>query len=174
LSIIASQPQTLNLASELNFYFTIMRAPSVTYFCQDVAIPNVSLPPAKIPGPSLMYPVVGDHLVYSNLNLSFKVDENLQNYLEILNWLVGIGDPTNTGSQYSQLEKNKDYSGYGIYSDLQLFTLDTQKNTKYVITFEKCSPISLSGPKYGTKDATVNYITSNVEFSYRKFHISLP
>jgi len=174
LSVIAAQPQTLNLASELNFYFVIQRAPSVTYFCQDIKLPDMSLPPAKAPLPSLSNPLVGDHINYEPLSLSYKVDENLQNYLELHNWMVAIGDPSNTGKQYKQLETNQDYSGYGIYSDLQLFTLDTQKNVKYVVTFERCWPTKVSGPKYDTKDETVNYITSTADFYYTKFRISLP
>lgn len=174
MSVISQQPQSLNLASELNFYFVISRAPSVTYFCQDIKLPDIGLPMAKVPSPSLGVPLVGDHVVYDNLSLSFKVDEDLQNYLEIFNWLIAIGDPTNTGISYKNLQNNPDYTGYGLYSDLQLFTMDTQKNVKYVVTFERCTPIKLLGPKYNVKEDTVNYISSGVEFSYTKFNIKLP
>ena len=174
MSVLESQPQTLNLASELNFQFILQRAPSVSYFCQEFTIPDVGLPSARVPTPSRLIPFVGDHMVFENLSLTFKIDEDLQNYLEIFNWMHAIGNPNNTGTQYTQLEKNKDYSGYGIYSDIQVFTLDTQKQTKYVVTFKHCSPISLTGPKYTTKNPSVNYMPSTVNFTYTDFTFNLP
>ena len=171
---LTNNPQSVNLQSQLNYYFTIQRAPGVTFYCQSVKIPNITLPPAKVPTPSLYIPMIGDHLVYDDLELTFKVTDDLQNWLEIYNWITAIGNPDNTGKNYKILEANPDYAGYGIYSDLQLFTLDSQKNPTYVFTFHHCSPTGLTGPQFGTTDETVKYITSSVRFNYLKYHISLP
>jgi hypothetical protein len=169
-----TNPISLDLQSPLNFMFTIKRAPATSYFCQDVKIPNVSLPAVKVPSPSLTVPMIGDHVVYEPLSLTFKVDDNLQNWLEMYNWLKAIGNPENTSQNYITLENNKNYSGYGIYSDLQLFILDSQKNPTYLFTFERCSPTFLSGPHFESTDNSIPYINSTVNLSYTKFKISLP
>ena len=38
---------------------------------------------------------MGDELTYENLEITFLVDEKLENYIELHNWLVGIGFPDN-------------------------------------------------------------------------------
>jgi hypothetical protein len=174
MTALSYNSNSLNLLSKLNFYFTLQRAPSLTYFLQEIKIPNKSLSPAKYPSPSLNIPSVGDHVIYDPLELKFKVTDDLQNWLEINNWLDAIGDPLNSGNKYKTLENNPEFLGYGIYSSLQLFTLDSQKNPSYVFTFEKCWPSALSGPDFNTTDETLPYITASVQFNYTKYNISLP
>ena len=174
MTALDTNPISLNLQSELNYRFVIMRAPATSFWCQSVKIPDVSLPPLKIPSPSLAIPMQGDHMVYNPLSLTFKVDDNLQNWLEIYNWLEGVGNPQNNSQKYINMENNKNYSGFGLYSDLQLFILDSQRNPTYVFTFERCSPTFLTGPNFQATDNTVEYITSTATFSYAKYKISLP
>lgn len=174
MTVLSENPISLNLQSELNFKFMLRRAPATEYWCQTFKVPNITLPPSRVPSPSLRVPMQGDHLVFEDLTLTFKIDDQFQNWLEMHNWMTGIGNPNNTGNNYTQLESNPNYLGYGLYSDLQLFVMDSQHQATLVFNFERCSPIFLSGPQFVTKDGTVNYMDSTVNFSYLKYHISLP
>ena len=48
-------------------------------------------------------PIPGDKLDYDNLNITFLVDENLENYREIHGWLTGLGFPKDH-SQFRALQ----------------------------------------------------------------------
>ena len=48
---------------------------------------------ASQPTPLKDVPIPGDKLDYDNLNITFLVDENLENYREIHGWLTGLGFP---------------------------------------------------------------------------------
>jgi len=169
-----SNPISQNLQSPVNFAFRLKRAPSLSYRTQSFKVPNVSLRAAKAPSPSLSVNYVGDHVEFQPLALTFLVDEQLQNWLEIFNWMTGSGNVENTGTEYATMANRKDYSGYGIYSELQMFQMNSQKIPILVYTFERCQPISLGGPQFDTKDTSINYLTSEVVFSYTKFSISTP
>ena len=44
---------------------------------------------------------MGDTFTYDNLSISFIVDENLENYIELHEWLTAIGFPKNR-NQFSK------------------------------------------------------------------------
>jgi len=174
MPVLDSNPGSLNLQSSLNWTMNLIRAPGITYFLQSIKVPNIMINPPKVPSPSLGIPMVGDHLNFEPLEVKFKVADNFQDWLEIYNWLVALADPSNKGTKYLQLENNPSYLGYGLYSDLQVITLDSQKNPSYVFTFERCFPMALSGPEFNTTDDNLLYITASVQFKYLKYEITLP
>jgi len=83
-----------SLLSPLSFEFQLKRAPHVEFFIQAVRTPGLSLPSIPMPSPHLRIPRAGEHIDYDDLSIDFKVDENFQNYLEIHDWLRGLGKPT--------------------------------------------------------------------------------
>ena len=46
----------------------------------------------------------GDKITYDDLSFSFFVDENLENYLEVHNWIRGLGYPESI-QEFSDLKK---------------------------------------------------------------------
>ena len=54
---------------------------------------DLSLGEAVIPTPYKDIPIMGDKITFGNLDVSFIVDEHLENYVSIHNWLIGIGFP---------------------------------------------------------------------------------
>ena len=51
--------------------------------------------------------VPGDKLSYGDFSLRFLVDENLENYMAIHNWLTGLAYPE-TAEQFKNLTTNED------------------------------------------------------------------
>ena len=174
MTILDQQPQSTNLQSPLNFVFNIARTPSINYQCQEVNVPQIILPPAKTPTPFIGIPFPGDHINFSPLTITFKVDDLLQNWLEIFNWMNGLGNPDATATVFNQLQSNPSYSPYGEVSDIRLMNLNSQKNPTYVFTFEKAWPTSLSGLSFTSKDPSLNYMTASVTFMYLKYSLSYP
>lgn len=173
MTAVGHNPININYQSEKKFVFKLQRAPALSYFCQSVNIPDISLQAAMAPTPSLRVPLQGDHMIFNPLTLTFKIDESLQNWLEIFNWLTGIANPDNKKIPYDLISKNPDWTGYGIYSELQLFVMDSKNNPTYIFNFEHCFPSSLSGPKFQSTEQDVTYIESTVQFLYVKYNVTL-
>lgn len=169
MSAIDRNPISTNLASALQFIFILKRAPSITYHCTGVELPHATITPATINSPSLEVAFPGDHIIYSPIKISFKVDENFQNYQEILNWMNGISDPNNDGQVYSQLERTGTYSPFTIYSDMTVIQLDSLNNPILEWNFERCFPIGLAGPKFQSNIEDVVFLESSAVMKYTKF-----
>ena len=87
------QPDKLDYSSPTQFRFILNQIPKVQFFVQAANIPGISLGEAVIPTPYKDIPYVGDKVTYESLNVQFLVDEHLENYIEIHNWMVGLGFP---------------------------------------------------------------------------------
>ena len=187
------QPTKLDYASPTQFKFSIFKLPKVEYFCTAANIPGVTLGSTSLPTPLKDVPIPGDKLDYATLNISFLVDENLENYREIHGWLTGLGFPkdysqfrtlqsagsdrypTTTNETYSseigQVSKMTPDDG-GLYSDATLFVL-TSKNTNNIeVRFRDIYPISLSGLDYNQQANDVDYLTASVTFSYKIYEFA--
>ena len=85
MSAVERNPISTNFVNPLQFVFSLKRAPALTYHCTGVKLPYVAANPAIINSPSLEVAYPGDHITYSPITLSFKIDENFQNWQEMLN-----------------------------------------------------------------------------------------
>src|SRR6056300_975695 len=91
---LSRQPTKLDYASPTQFKFSIIKLPKVEYFCTAVNVPGITLGGTMVqPSPLKDIPIPGDKLTYEPLQMSFLVDENLENFQEIHGWLVGLGFP---------------------------------------------------------------------------------
>jgi hypothetical protein len=96
-----------------------------------------------------MLPTPGDIIQFGDLSLRFLVDEDLQNYMEIQNWIRGLGFPERL-SQFSDLEESGLVQGnylkdrQNIYSDGTLQVLTSSQIPNFQITFKDLFPYSLS------------------------------
>ena len=92
-SPLSRQPTVLDYSSPTQFKFGINQLPKVEFFTTAANIPDISLGELVIPTPYKNIPIVGNTLTFGNLDISFIVDEFLENYITIHNWLLGIGFP---------------------------------------------------------------------------------
>ena len=184
------QPTKLDYASPTQFKFNIIKLPKVTYFCTRVNVPGVTLGGTidqqtrfkDIPQP-------GDKLTYGELDMTFLVDENLENYQEIHGWLRGIGFPgghkefknlLDGGTDRFPTSKNstlgdagrvkfKAPSTGGIFSDATLNILTSKNNPVTEVRFNDCFPISLSSLQYNQQATDTDYLTATVTFEYKLY-----
>lgn len=179
-------PTNPNFLSPLGFRFQIQRMPNVTFFTQQASIPTVTLGTANVPTPFSNIPVPGDHLVYSDFTLSFKVDEDMNNYIEVYNWMVALGFPDSfdqykglPGTKFvanpngiAQLQKSTSLVTDGMYSDGILEILNSAKKSIAEVRFVDMYPTMLSDVTFNTRESDVNYIEATVSFAYRTFQIN--
>lgn len=171
MSAIDNTPTNKNFLSPLNFKFQIKKAPHVNFFIQKVNIPDIKLISPEYPNPFVNAPIPGEHLTYGILDITFKVDEDLQNYLEIHNWIKALGKPQNY-DQYKTIQDKKPGTGDGIYSDISLMVLSSTKMANYEIVFMDAFPVNISSVVFNTTDNDVNYIEAAASFRYTLFDIN--
>lgn len=165
MSIYNNQPENRNFLSPLNFVFTIIKAPTVNFFAQKTNLPGLSISSTSQPNPFIKVAYSGEHIEFEDLKVTFKVDEDMKNYLEIYNWLKGLGKPEYFG-QYKNLESSPSYSGNGIYSDVSLIILNSAKKPCFEVTYRDAFPVSLSGLEFDTTDRDINFLDATAVFKY--------
>ena len=160
----------VNFLSPINFKFSIFRAPNVNFFIQKVNLPGISLPAIDVQNPLIRIPYPGDHLQYDELEITFKVDENLQNYLEIFTWLKGVGKQTQ--ADYNKLASAPLFTGDSIRSDISLHILTNKHNPNYEIVFHDAFPISITSLQFDASLQDINYLEATASFRYITYDIN--
>ena len=135
-------------------------------------------------------PIPGEKVSYQDLAISFLVDENLNNYKEIHDWIIALGFPQNH-TQFADLQAvgADRYPGTtsgavvpitntpvplaegGTYSDATLTVLNSKNIAVTEIRFNNIFPTSLGSLSYDVQASDVNYLQASVDFSYMYYEI---
>jgi T4-like virus tail tube protein gp19. len=118
---------------------------------------------ASQPTPFVNMPVPGDKIEYQDFWMMFSVDEEMKNYREIANWIVGLGFPRQFG-QYAELNNSID----SIVADISLFILDSDHQPQHIVYFYNAFPVSLTDITFDTKaqDTVIPMVTATFKYSY--------
>ena len=162
-----SQPTNLNQLNVVSFDVSFSRMTTVQYFCQRVSLPTVVLGETNEPSPFMNLPLEGDTLTFEALSLSFIVDEDLQNYIEIYNWLTALGFPRDY-SQFAILQEPSAASKtLSKYSDLSLVVHTNKSNPNYKIKFTDVFPTSISSIQFDATPTGMDPIVVDATFNFR-------
>ena len=170
------QIENRNFLSSIGFRFTLNRAPKVAFFANTANIPAITLGVAEQPNYLNNIPVPGDKMDFEDFTLRFLVDENLENYMAIQNWIRGLGFPEKL-SQFADLEDRGLVQGnytkdrQNIYSDGTLQVLNSNQLPNFQIVFQDLFPYSLSTLTFDATDTDINYFTAEVRFKYTVYNI---
>ena len=110
------------------------------------------------------------------VDTALTVDENIENYLEIQNWIRGLGYPEKL-SQFKDLEEsgfiqaNYNQRGQNIYSDGTLQVLTSSSIPNFQISFKDLFPYSLGTLSFDATQTDVQYFTADVSFKYTIYNI---
>jgi hypothetical protein len=174
---MATQIENRNFLSPTGFKFTLKRSPKVAFFCNQANIPDLNLGIAVQPTYLKDIDQPGDKIVFGDLNLRFLVDENLENYLEMQNWIRGLGYPENL-DQFVQLESqgiiqpNYIKRSQNIYSDGTLQVLSSSSIPNFQISFKDLFPYSLQTLTFDATQTDIQYFTADVSFKYTVYDIT--
>lgn len=183
----ASQPTTYDYASPNQWRINFDRLPLTTWFCTNANIPGITLGEAQYPTPMSDIPISGDKLTFDTLNIQFLVDEELKNYREMWEWLVGLGFPKQHSQFSDVLSESKlntvlpgasrmTYSNKAgqkttltdgaSYSDATMTFYNSKNIAKVEVHFRDIFPTSLSGIDLTTDTSDVEYIRVDASFRY--------
>jgi len=171
----ANQIENRNFLSPIGFKFTLAKEPKVSFFSNSAIIPDITLGTAIQPAYLKDIDIPGDKLQYSDFSFRFLVDESLENYMKIHNWLKGLGYPETT-EQFKKATTDEDglRDREEIYSDGSLHILNSSYNSIAIVKFSQLFPINLTSLQFEATDTDVNYFTAEVTFKYTVYNIVEP
>ena len=192
-----SQPTVFDYATGTQWRLAFNRIPKTTWFCTAANIPGITLGESSYPTPMTDMFVTGDKLTFETLNITFLVDEELQNYRELWEWLVGIGAPKQHPQWTEALTKGDglttSFTAVGsdddmtvrdaavnkatsteknLYSDANLIIYSSKNQPKVEVKFSDMFPTSLSGLDYTQEATDVEYFKATASFRYMYYEFA--
>ncbi len=182
-----SQPTVFDYATGTQWRIAFNRIPKTTWFCTAANVPGITLGEASYPTPMADMFVAGDKLTFETLNITFLVDEELQNYRELWEWIVGMGAPVSHSQWTTGLTKGDSitttFSSVGtddninprqkststeknLYSDATLIVYNSKNMPKVNVKFKDMFPTSLSALEYSQDLTDVEYFKASASFRY--------
>ena len=186
-NMLARQPTELDYADPTKFKFSITKLPKVEFFTTAANLPGINLGESIFPTPFKQVPVMGDDLTFDNLEITFLVDEKLENYRELHQWLVGIGFPK-ARTQFSSFKRDEaqtfptgesvrgDVTNPGtptgiqaMFGDATLTVMTAKNNPVMEVRFSDLYPVALSGLSFNQQETDVTYLTATATFTYKLY-----
>lgn len=163
-----SLPTQLNPLSPNGFQFSVQKLPDITFFCQQANLPGIMLGEPTYATPFSTQPIPGDTLSYEPLELQFLIDEDMQNYRTLYNWIVALGFPESYEQYINQ--NAQDATAYGElaknYSDATLQILDSNNQAVQTVQFYDVFPTNISSLQFSSTNEDVNYLVGSVTFRF--------
>ena len=164
-------PDNLNYLSNISFRLTMQDAPNLTWFCQAVNIPGVSLEAIDVPTPFATIPYAGAKVNFEELSVRFIVDEHLKNWMEIYDRIIALG-LAEGGENYRLLKAKSDLTQRGgTVSTLVLTVLTSAMNPQMEFYFYEAFPITVSALDFDSANADLEYFTATAAFRYTNYEI---
>ena len=177
------QPDNLDLARPTQFRFSILKIPNTEYFIQEVNLPGIAFSgDAVLNTRFTSLNMMGDTVNYEPLEISFSVQENLSNWREIHDWMVGIGFPENTAQFADAISDAKatrtsvpsrTANVSTLQSDATLMIMTNKNNPTVKVNFKNVYPTSLSGVSFDTKDTDSQNLTATMTMSYDYYNLEV-
>jgi hypothetical protein len=109
---------------------------------------------------------------YSQLTINFIVDENLENYLQLHNWMRALGTPQDFTERKVWREKYAEHpSRDPRFSDATLQVLNNNNNANFDVVFKDLFPTSLSTLSFDVTQTDNDYFTATATFQYTLYEI---
>ena len=177
-----SLPDNLSYLAPTQFELLVKKLPNTKYFATGVNIPSVSvgetLQPTRL-GANVKLP--GDKIQFGEITITFIVDENMENWTELYNWMEGITASTDTEKYRLLVGANKregeEQDGSGdfdqLHSDMTIVVTTAANNPNRYVRIQDAYPSSLGEIAMDTTVAGgISYVTCTASFQFTSFEIA--
>ena len=182
------QPTVFDYSQSNQFKVFLPIFPTTEWFVVRANIPSVTLGTADRYTPFVTIQMVGDHITYGDFNITFIVDENLKNYMEMYNWVKNIGFPfehkqfnvldrpdygNRSGGQKYNAEKDT-YSKVNdddLYTDILVQIMTGKNNLIAQCEIYEAFPTTLGAIEYSQQETDMTYAMCEVGFAYSWFDV---
>ena len=158
--------------------FTLERCPKVSFFSNTAQIPGMDLGVTEQPNYLRDIPRPGDQLDFMDFTLRFLIDEDLKNYMQIQNWMRGLGFPESLNQVYAEQQKraalyDAQLDGEELmYSDGTLQVLNSTSNPQFLVKFSGMFPTELTTLDFDATPTDIDYFTAECTFKYTVYNIT--
>lgn len=160
-----------SLLNPVGFRFEIKDLPNFNPNVQEVNLPDMEIINITSPTPFSNIQVPGDKINFSPLSVRFLIDENMQSWQDIYNWIYGLGFPDEFG-QYQNLIDSSDNPGphKGIVSEGNLYILTNSYNPNLRIIFKEIFPTALTQVQFSLI-GDIQTVSATATFIFRSFEL---
>ena len=172
-SAFAKQIDNRNFLSGVGFKFNLSKFPKVDFFSNSARIPELNLELTRQPSYLKNIDVPGERLTYGDLTLRFLVDENMENYISVYNWLKGLGFPE-TAQEYKDLTTDKDgqRDNKEAFCDGTLRILNSNYREVAKVKFTDLFPTSLTSLDFDATNTDIQFFTAEATFKYTIYNLT--
>jgi len=172
-SAFGKQIQNRNFLSGVAFKFNLTKFPKVDFFSNSARIPELSLELAQQASYLKNIAVPGERLTFGDFTLRFLVDENMENYISVYNWLTGLGFPETT-KEFADIIKDSDgqTDPKEAFCDGTLRILNSNYREVAKVKFNDLFPISLTSLDFDATNTDVQFFTAEATFKYTLYKLS--
>ena len=147
------------------FQFILDRVPNMVYFCQSVNLPGIGFGvqdqptvlghPVKIPTGAFRF---------EDLEVTFRVDENLTNWRELHEWIRTTGNYSDASNTLVYNKKT---------SDATLLITNSAFVPKYKIHFKNVFPQYISGINFTVNAPSSTEVIASAKFAHTGYTVEL-
>lgn len=130
------------------FKMVLASAPNTAYFCQSITLPAMVNGETTVSRPLVDAHVPGPKTSYDPLQITMFVSENMDNYLEMMDWIVNQNS---------------------LQDDIRFMIVNSKNNVNRTVVFKNAFPTQMGSITFSTQDADIAYATVDVTFRYDYF-----
>ena len=157
------QPTNRNNLTTNKFLFVLTRTPYLTYFCQRANVPSLTFGTSIQSNPTAIeIRRPGTRLVYEELQISFIVDEEMKNWLEIHNWMTNLGTYDTVKDKLGEEQKT---------AGALMYILTSAYKPILTVSFYDVYPTFVSGIDFDSTNPDVDPVLATASFSYTHYKI---
>ena len=139
-------------------------------------IPGVSLGVAEQPTFLKNIDLPGDKMYFEDFVLRFIVDEDLENYMQIQNWMRGLGFPESVKEiqklQRTNKQNEPQSKSMDVYSDGTLQALNSNQRVQFQVIFSDMFPVQLTELQFDATNPDTEYFTAEAVFKYAIYNVT--
>jgi len=163
------------ILSKQNYQFVMEKFRDLPFAITAVNLPDVSLGSLDLGSPYLKFKEFGTSIGYSDLSITFQIDEDMTNYIEMFNWLHAFKQFQILSDADQIIAENAanydpDEKLTTLKTDASLYVLSNKKNPKVEFQFKDCFPTSLGGVSFSTR-AGSEIVVSDMTLKFNNFTV---
>lgn len=161
--------ESQNFLQPTGFKVVVLRKrfKNLEFFAQSVQHPDLSVAPSVAPFRGVNAQIPGDKLEYGTLTIEAIMDENMNVYKEMHEWLKSTVEQKYKPANVARVG-DEDITTY----DISLMVLSSHNNTIDTIRYKSTFPINIGTVNFQSTVDGVKYITFPITFAYTTFTIT--
>ncbi len=164
--LLGNKPTTYNLLTANQFKFSTSRIPILSEFVTGVNVPSIEFISTDLKTAyGVNIPIGTGKYIFSDLTVNFLVDEELESWREIYEWIRRLG-PMNDNSEEVMYDNCFDSS---TTAELLIMNKAYKPNFKFV--FYNFFPIALTGLSFTSTGSDTLQVSSAATFRFAYYEL---